>query len=506
MAKARQLDAETARKLWDKGQADPIWFIERILGGGRPWRVQREIIISCQQNRETCVASCHGSGKSWIAARIALWYLFTHPRSYVVTTAPTFHQVKDILWQEIGMAYRDSRIPLGGELLDTRLKIAPGWFAVGISTYHSDAFQGRHAASGNILIIADEAAGIDEQIWVGIDGLMSSRHARLLAIGNPTTTSGRFYQMFKEPDVAKFHISVFDTPNFTEPGITLEDIRSGRWEEKIPDTGKLPIPALVTPEWVAERWQRWGEDSPLWVSRVLGEFPEEGEDVVIPLTWIEKSMQRWRERMHEKSKDPAVIGVDVARFGSDRSCIAVRRGHRIERLVVIAKRDLMDLAGRILSVIREENAQRAYVDEVGMGGGVVDRLREMGIRRIVEGVNTGERARDRERFANLRAELWWTLRELLNPDRNVNPDQLDIPPDEELLADLTTPRYRYTSRGQIQIESKDEMRRRGKRSTDLADAICLAIIGAYRPERKVVVPPVASFGDEMLDDANSLLL
>lgn len=493
------LDPDTARRLWERGQSDPVWFIRNVLGG-QPWHIQEEIIRSCQANRETCVASCHGSGKSWIAARIALWFLYTHPQSYVVTTAPTFHQVRDILWQEIGMAYRGARIPLGGELLETRLKIAPGWFAVGISTYHSDAFQGRHASGGDILVIADEAAGVEEPIWVGIDGLMSSRGARLLAIGNPTTASGRFYQMFKQTGVAKFHISAFDTPNFYSPRITIDDIRSGSWREKLPE-GDLPLPGLVTPEWVAERLERWGEESPLWVSRVLGEFPEEGDDVVIPLSWVEKSMQRWRDSKPDLNA-PVVIGVDVARFGADRSCIAVRRGRRIEQLKIYAKRDLMDLAGLVVNAIKD-GAQRAYIDEVGMGSGVIDRLREMGFGHVVRGINTGERARDVERFANLRAELWWTLRELLNPNTK---EMLLLPPDEELLADLTAPRYRYTSRGQIQIESKDELRRRGVRSTDLADAVCLSILGAFRNERKTAIPRVVGFGDDLLEEANRLLI
>lgn len=505
-AKARwsvSLDSDTAERLWERGRNDPVWFIRNVLGGS-PWSIQEEIIRSCQKHRETCVASCHGSGKSWIAARIALWFLYTHPQSYVVTTAPTFHQVRDILWQEIGMAHRSSRVPLGGEPLETRLKIAPGWFAVGLATYHSDAFQGRHAAGGDILIIADEAAGVDEQIWIGIDGLMSSRGARLLAIGNPTNPSGRFYQMFKQVGVARFHISAFDTPNFYELGITIDDIRSGEWEDKIPE-GELPMPALVTPEWVAERYERWGEDSPLWVSRVLGEFPEESDDAVIPLSWVEKSMQRWRESKPDPAA-PVVVGVDVARFGSDRSCIAVRRGRRIEKIKTYSKRDLMALAGLVVEAIREEAAQIVYIDEVGMGGGIVDRLRELGHGRIVRGVNTGERPRDAERFANLRAELWWSLRELLNPDTKANPDPLLLPPDEELLADLTAPRYRYTSRGQIQIESKDEMRRRGLRSTDLADAVCLSILGAFSDQKKsTFTPEPVCFGDDLLEEANRFL-
>ena len=288
----------------NKAQGDPVWWVENVLGS-KPWKIQKDIIRSVQANRETAVASCHGSGKSWVAARIALYFLFTHEFSYVVTTAPTFQQVKDILWQEIGMAYGGSVYALGGELLDTRLKVAPGWFAVGIATYNADAFQGKHATSGNILIIADEAAGIEPDIWVGIDGISSSHGARLLAIGNPTDAGGRFAKMFERANVFKIHISAFETPNFTTFGITIEDIRSGEWEKKI--TGPLPYPALTDPEWVRLMWEKWcggtieGEDNPLWVSRILGDFPATGDNVLIPLAWVEKSMRKWKELNTQKS-------------------------------------------------------------------------------------------------------------------------------------------------------------------------------------------------------------
>lgn len=484
----------------NRAQADPLWFIENILGS-KPWQAQKDIIQAIPKHKEVAIASCHGIGKSWVAARIALTYLFTHPRSYVITTAPTGRQVKDILWQEIGMAYGGSIKPLGGELLTTQLKVEPGWFATGFATYDANAFQGRHAASGDILIIADEASGIESDIWVGIQGLMSSEGSRLLAIGNPTDPTGEFAKMFERPGVFKMNIAAFDTPNFTTFGITLDDIRSGAWQEKV--TGEMPRGYLTDPAWVADKLERWGEDSPLWKSRVLGEFPDLGDDVLIPLSWVQKSMNRWQGYPEGR---PTVAGMDIARFGNDRSCIAIRRGHKIDKLQVYNKLDLMTLTGALISTIREKGIQRAYVDEPGMGGGVIDRAKERKLGKIVIGISTGDQATDSERFLNLRAELWWTLREHLNPDQAANKNYLVLPPDEELLADLTAPKYKYTSRGQIQVESKEDMKKRGKRSTDLADAVCLAIIGAWRYKPQVKVPDQAvSFGNEALDEANSYI-
>jgi hypothetical protein len=386
------------------------------------------------------------------------------------------------------MAFGSSLQPLGGDMLTTRWNIAPGWFAVGLATYDSNAFQGRHAAGGYILVIADEASGIEPEIWVGIDGLLSSHNSRLLAIGNPTDPSGEFAKMFKNKNVKRIYISAFETPNFTAFGITLDDIRSGEWEAKI--TGELPVPGLVDPEWVRLRWEKWGEESPLWTSRVMGRFPESSDDTLIRLSWVENSMRLW-EKTAEGT--PAVAGIDIARFGSDRSCIAIRRGQKIMKLKVYSKLDLMALTGQIVNCIKEEGLTKVLVDVIGMGGGVVDRLKEL--RMPVKGINVGDNATDTERFLNLRAEMWWTIREALDPDPKANPVLLILPPDEELENDLTGPRYKYTSRGQIQVESKEDMKKRGLRSTDLADAVGLAILGAFRRKKKqsFKIPDVAAF-------------
>lgn len=233
---------------------DPVYFVRDYLGS-EPWPKQAEILEAVRDNKEVAVASCHAAGKSWISARAVLWFNYTHKLSRVVTTAPTFDQVKDILWQEIRLAYASSRVELGGKLLDTRLDLGPNWFATGRSTNDANRFQGAHSSKGSILVVADEAAGIDPDIWIGIDGILTSQDSHLLAIGNPTEPSGEFYEMFKRPGVVKIHISAFDTPNFTTFGITLEDIRSGQWRAKI--TGPLPAPWLITPDWVADKWKKW---------------------------------------------------------------------------------------------------------------------------------------------------------------------------------------------------------------------------------------------------------
>lgn len=448
-------------------QDDPVWFVVNVLGN-HPWEKQVEILQAVHDNKEVAVASCHAAGKSWISARSVLSFSYCHELSRVVTTAPTFDQVRDILWQEIRQAYGSSIFPLGGKMLETRLDLGPNWFATGRSTNDANRFQGAHSSKGSILVVADEAAGIDPDIWIGIDGILTSQDSHLLAIGNPTEPSGEFYEMFRRPGVVKIHISAFDTPNFTAFGITLDDIRDGSWSEKI--TGPLPAPYLITPEWVADKYRKWGEDSPLWISRVLGEFPDVSNDTLIRLSWIEAAQRR-----QLPAGDPCVLGVDVARQGSDETVIVSRKGSVARVYRVTQQEDTMQTTGRVVAALNDTGSIRAKVDAVGIGAGVFDRLKEMG--KPVEEMQSGQAAQDSERFLNSRAEWWWGLRERFESG-DIDLDETD----EELAAQLANIKYKFTSRGQIQIESKDELKKRGMSSPDRGDALMLAFADIKRPE------------------------
>lgn len=438
---------------------DPVWFVENILGD-RPWEKQKEILRAVAKEKAVAVASCHAAGKSWLSAREVLCFAYCNEFSRVVTTAPTFDQVRDIIWQEIRQAHASSLYPLQGKLLETRLELGPNWFATGRSTNDANRFQGAHSSKGSILVVADEAAGIEPDIWIGIDGILTSQDSHLLAIGNPTEPSGEFYEMFKRPGVVKIHISAFDTPNFTAFGITLDDIRNDTWKAKI--TGPLPAPYLITPEWVRDKWEKWGEDSPLWISRVLGEFPDVSTDTLIRLSWIEAAQRRNLE-----PSTPDVLGVDVARQGSDKTVIVHRRGPVFRTFRTTRQEDTMQTTGRVVAALNETKSTEARIDAVGIGAGVFDRLKEMG-KAAVE-MQSGQAAKDSERFANARAEWWWGLRERFESG------DIDIDPkDEELASQLASIRYKFTSRGQIIIESKDEMKKRGLGSPDEGDAHMLA--------------------------------
>lgn len=461
--RAKDPTTEERRAILRRSLDDPAWWVREVLGH-ELWPGQVRILESVRDNRETTVKSCHGAGKSFNAAATALWWLYSHPHSTVITTAPTDRQVKGILWKEIRLGHQRARRPLGGELLKQELKIADDWWAWGFTApdYDPDRFQGFHSIY--TLVIVDEASGVSDDIYDAIDGVLTADESRLLMIGNPTNPSGRFAKAFKTPGIAKVSISAFDTPNFTTFGITESDIIAGTWQEKI--TGPLPRPYLVTPRWVADRYQRWGPGSAMYVAKVKAQFPAAGTDTLIPLHWIEAAVARTLP-----PSAPSELGVDVARYGSDETVVMHRAGPVVRTVLVMPMSDTMEVAGRVIQLRRELGARVAKVDAVGLGAGVFDRIAELDREAkrydAVEEMQSGARAEDPERFANTRAEWYWGLR------KRFEEGDIDLEDDEVLVQQLADLKYKVNSRGQTIIESKEDMKRRGLSSPDRADTLML---------------------------------
>ncbi|MDM7934301.1 MAG: hypothetical protein QUS08_02790, partial [Methanothrix sp.] len=281
--------------------------------------------------------------------------------------------------------------------------------------------------------------------------------------------------------------------------ITEDDLESGAWQDKaaknLDGSFRWPAPWLITPEWAADKLRRWGRDHPAYQSRVAGNFPTQGENNVIPLSWIEAAMARWEETEGQGSYE---LGVDVARFGRDLSVIAVRQGRKVQRLQVFSGRDTQEIAGEVLITSRLVHARHIKVDVIGLGAGVVDSLKAQNTPVVAVNVAQASDVVDddgNKLYANLRAELWWTLRQELDPK---NPEPLALPPDENLLGDLAAPVYRITSRGAIQIEDKEETKKRLGHSPDRADAVLLTFAPGYDqsswlPSSDEPVPDVGSY-------------
>jgi hypothetical protein len=462
----------TALTVAERGRTDPVWWVSEVLGD-RPWAKQREILEAVRDEREVNVRSCHSAGKSWVASRAALWFLYNHPDSLVITTAPTARQVRGILWKEIRLAHARSRVPLGGDLSMAGLRLGPAWQALGFTAAEHDPerFQGFHAKS--TMVIVDEACGVSAEIDTAVDSILSGEHVRLLRIGNPTNISTPFGEAFRQMRGRRFAISAFDTPNFTSHGLKIEDLKEakpGEWDF----AGSLPHPTLVSPQWVLEKFRQWGGTSGLFQARILAEFPSGADTSLVALGEIERAISRQPERTGQP-----VFGVDVARHGRDETVVAMVTGDKVEILAAWNGVDTMATVGRVIDLARKFQPIRIHVDEIGLGAGVLDRLMELG--HPVVGVNVATAARDRDRFENLRAELFWNVREMITDGTLV------LPEDDELVEQLAAIQYEFTSRGRIKIESKAAM----THSPDRADAVALALAplpsSAYEP---ITIPDV----------------
>lgn len=441
---------------------DPATFLEDGFGI-KLWKKQREVVRLVRDNSKISVRSCHASGKSFIAGRIAVWFLHAFPDSIVLTTAPTFRQVQDVLWKEIRTAYYNSKADLAGEVLNTRYNISPSHFAVGLSTDEPDKFQGYHAKS--MLIIIDESSGVPPNIFEAIQGVASTGHIKILELGNPTDPTGHFANTFKSQFYVKVSISCFDTPNFA-PFPDIQSLRDSTEEQRVQ---AVVCPYLVTPQWVYERLIDWGENTPMFQARCLGEFPTEGVDTLVSLSNALQAV----ERNDLDNNEPEVLGVDIARYGSDKTVFAYRRGDNLISIDRYSKEDTMQTVGKINLFKTQHPEIKIIIDDSGVGGGVTDRLEEQKV--DVEAVNVGTKSYESEKYINLRAELYHKLA------KRFVAGSVSIPKDDLLVSELSSIKYRLNSKGQIQIESKDDMKKRGMKSPDSADAVMLAFSDIEKP-------------------------
>lgn len=438
--------AKAKLKFW---ATNPKAYVTEALGcDPQPWQI--EALDSICAHDRVAIRSGHGVGKSAFLSWLILWWLCTRFPAKIACTAPTSHQLQDILWAELAKWHRrlKERMPQLAENFDwktERFELRGGEnesFAVARTARKEtpEAFQGFH--SENMLFVIDEASGVDDLIFEVGQGSMSTAGAKTVMAGNPTRTSGFFYDAFHK----------------------MRD----RWHT-IRVNGEES--ALVSQDYVRNAEAQWGRDSNIFRVRVLGEFPLSEDDVVIPLHLVESAIGR--EVAPTQTFRP-VWGVDVARYGDDRTALAKRGGNSlIEPTKSWRGKDTMQVAG---IVAREFNAtpskqrpSEILVDVIGLGAGVVDRLSELGL--PVRGINVAESAAIGERYMRLRDELWFRARDWFAAANVV------MPKDDGLIAELVGPKYGIASSGKIKVESKDEMKKRGVRSPDLADAFILTFAG-----------------------------
>lgn len=456
MVSANSLSPHDALAIWERSEADPAWFSERMLGHN-PWETPRAILQALAQPRAlVAVKACHASAKTFTAAEAVLWWTCVQ-RGITITTAPTWSQVRRLLWSEIHKAHASALVPLPGQLNQTELMLSPDVYAMGLSTNEGVRFQGFH---GKVLIVLDEAPGVREDIYEAIDGIRAGGDVRILMLGNPIIASGRFYESFTSERSLwqTFTINAFDTPNLA--GITLDELRAIPLGADDPRLFVAPRPYLVTRQWVHEKLHTWGERSPLWKSKVLGEFPDQAEDSLLSLAWLEAGNAT--PEMVDKDR-PTIAGIDVAGPGDDETVLVLRQGAHVLHMQSWPD---ADPRGELIAALREWQIERVNVDSVGMGYYLARFLEDAGY--AVTDVNVGNAARNTELYANLKAELYWGLRQ-----RFETGDVQGVT-DETAIGQLAGIRYEHNARGQIKIESKDDARKRGVKSPDRAEAVMLA--------------------------------
>ena len=425
-----------------KYQNDPVSFVREVLGVEPDvWQIDFLNAVAAGE-RKISIRSGHGVGKSTGGSWAMLWYLLTRYPVKVVVTAPTSAQLYDALFAELKRWVKELPDAVQ-QLLDVKqerieLRASPTEAFISARTSRAEqpeALQGVH--SENVMLVADEASGVPEQVFEAAAGSMSGHNALTILFGNPVRSSGFF----------------FDTHN------RLKD----EWWTKRVSCVDSP---RVSEAYIGEMKSRYGEESNAYRIRVLGEFPRSDDDTIIPMELLESAKNR---DVSGNPDAPIIWGLDVARFGSDSSVLCKRQSNVLIDMQRWRNLDLMQLTGAVVAQYEacefKERPVEILVDSIGLGAGVVDRLRELKL--PARGINVSESPAMGATYLNLRAELWHKLKAWL--ERR----DCKIPNDEDLIAELATVRYTFTSNGKVKIESKDDIRRRGLKSPDKADALCL---------------------------------
>lgn len=447
---------------------------------------QDEVLSAIPVRKRVAVRGPHGLGKTMSAAITVLWFATTREAAgydwKVITTASAWRALATFLWPEIHKWSRRIKWDVLGrepfselhELLQLNLKLYHG-AATAVASSKAELIEGAHADS--LLYLIDEAKIVPDGTWDAIEGAFSGgRHEGLpeafaVAISTPGPPAGRFYDIHRRA-----------------PG--LED-----WWTRHVTLAEAVAAGRISPDWAEQRARQWGRDSAMYANRVLGEFHASDEDAVIPLAWVEAAIERWHE--WNDAGRPALTGkrftgVDVARTGADSTVFAHRHGPAITSLETFDRQDTMQTTARVQAATGEDEEDQAVpvVDSIGVGGGVVDRLRELRapVLAYTGAAKTLARTRDAEYgFVNVRSWAYWHMRELLDPAFGA---EVLLPPDDLLISDLTAPTWDVTTGvpPKIRIEKKEDLVARLGRSPDRGDAVVMAFLAEFMKATAVHVP------------------
>jgi hypothetical protein len=508
MEATKRQSLEVGEAMFAKYRGDEERVARKVFGA-RLWAAQREIMQQLSTKRFVTVRSGRKAGKTEIGALAVLSFIYTS-KCVVLTTAPTGRQVRDVLWQRIGSMWSKAKTKwpaMPGELGTIRLSVAPEHYALGISTNSPDRFQGWHAGvrlpdaiegeevdaedvdlerfqreaevgDKRLVVIIDEAAGVDDAVYRAIEGSLSGPNVHVLLTANPTI------------DAESDHFFARSFRN----GTRWHRVRISSCEDDAPD----PVPYdsfHVAPDWLADKeWveqmrAEWGADSPLWSAYVLGKFPEQS----LERRFVTKGMlvaALGADLGEPKSVGDLHLGVDVARQGSDESVATLWSNGVLREQISWRLPDLMQTSSKIVELARAWGlkgesipARNIHIDAVGMGAGVVDRLKQLGF--YVDSVDFGASAKYDWRdltgqmvFSDRKSELHWVAKRLLEERRITIPEKFS-----ELWRQAQWARYEFEDSAKgtrvalHRDDGKDGLRERYGRSPDQWDS---AIIGLSR--------------------------
>ena len=456
-----------------KYQSDWNKFARDILGVRLDQR-QRRILEAIQFNRRVSVRSGHAAGKDYVAAVGSLCFLYLNVPSKVINTAPTDRQVISIMMSEIARIYKSAKVNLGGDLWTHKITFEdPAWFLLGFKTKDKKPEDWTGFHSPNLMVVITEASGIDQVTFDAIEGILTG-DSRLVLIFNPNRTTGEAYQSTRSPLYKKFKLNCLNAVNVRARKILIPGQVDYEWiDEKIRKPGWVMeiIESEANKDAFDFKWNgKWYRPNDLFLVKVMGEFPRATEDTLIPLNWVEMANDRWRD-LQGRGEGKLKLGVDVAGMGRDLTVFAFRRGDVIERLKVYSKQDHMVTVGKIKNELINGD-DTTFVDSLGEGAGVFSRLIELKVNAV--GVKASESAKgltdltEQRTFANMRAYLYWAIRDTLDPALD---GELALPPIDELTQDLTEVHWSTRSNGDIIIEEKDKIKKRLGRSPDYGDAV-----------------------------------
>lgn len=437
---------------------DAVLFVREVLLINKPHikisKQQLEFLRALPTQKRISIRSGHGTGKDASASWAILWFLSTRVNAKVVCTAPTARQLVDILWSEISKWARESAIQDEFVIQSEKIfhKSAPReWWARAVSpSVKADPADQAETLAGfhgdHLLIVVDEASGVEDPVFIPIEGALTQEDNRVMLIGNPTKNKGYFHDTQFHAEISKMWFKL-------------------HWDSRDSEN--------VKPEYPVYMANKYGVDSNVFRIRVAGLPPLEDERTLIPLYWAEQCIGKYIEVDDE---EPIYLGVDVARFGEDKSIILPRHGLRVLPWITFQGMNTITLAGNVQMTYGDVNAEGCAIDVIGVGAGVADYLRKQRMPNLFD-VNVSWASSESTKYALLRDELWWRVREKCMygyysfPDIKLPGETLSL--GQELANELSSPYYEFNRNGAVKVEGKKEMKKRGIASPNIADALCI---------------------------------